>query len=259
MARSAALGTESPAVRHRNALVLQHLRLVHQQVNRLRHLCSEPVDDLVQIGRQGLIVAAERFDPDRGVAFSSFAVPYIQGHIRHHLRDRVPIVRSSWRLRQLHGHIAQLNASRMHSGQPPLPEEELASRLGCKVSRVRQACELHRALQCTSLDRPCGLDDGTTLQDSLEAGGPQPLEGLAWQELCDCLAPLPALDRKLLLDCLVLQRPRRDVADELGWSVPRLSRRLRQCRLALRERLMAEGWGPAGPWPGGRTAASSMH
>jgi RNA polymerase sigma-B factor len=257
MARSAAIGTDLPAVRHRNALVLRHLNLVHQQVNRLRHLCSEPVDDLVQIGRQGLIVAAERFDPDRGVAFSSFAVPYIQGHIRHHIRDRVPVVRSSWRLRQLHARIEQLNASQLHSGQPPLPEEDLAARLGCRLTRIRQARELHRALQCTSLDRPCGMDDGSSLQDSLEAGGHQPLDRLAWQELCDRLTPLPVLDRKLLLDCLVRERPRRDVAAEIGWSVPRLSRRLRQCRLALRERLMAEGWGPAGPWPEGRPAVSS--
>jgi RNA polymerase sigma-B factor len=259
MARSAIVGTDPPAVRHRNALVLRHLNLVHQQVNRLRHLCSEPVDDLVQIGRQGLIVAAERFDPDRGVAFSSFAVPYIQGHIRHHIRDRVPVVRSSWRLRQLHAQMEQLNATRLHGGQPPLGEEELASRLGCRVSRIRQARELHRALQCTSLDRPCGTDDGTPLQETLEARGPQPLEGLAWQELWERLAPLPVDDRKLLLDCLVRQRPRRDVAAEMGWSVPRLSRRLRQCRLALQERLMAEGWGPAGPWPAGRPAVSSAH
>lgn len=256
MASSVALRTDSSAVRHRNALVLRHLNLVHQQVNRLRHLCSEPVDDLEQIGRQGLISAAERFDPDRGVAFSSFAVPYIQGHIRHHIRDRVPAVRCSWRLRSLHSRIEQLNQARLHGGEPPLTDEELAVRLDCRVTRIRQARELHRALQCTSLDRPCGGDDGATLQESLEAGGPQPLEHLAWEELCERLTGLPALDRKLLLDCLVHDRPRREVADEIGWTVPRLARRLQQCRQTLRQRLMAEGWGPAAPSPERQPALS---
>lgn len=257
MASSVALRADGSAVRHRNALVLRHLNLVHQQVNRLRHLSSEPVDDLEQIGRQGLISAAERFDPDRGVAFSSFAVPYIQGHIRHHIRDRVPVVRSSWRLRSLHARIERLNQSRLHGGEPPLTDEELATCLDCRVTRIHQARELHHALQCTSLDRPWDREDGATLQESLEADGPQPLEHLAWEELCDRLVSLPPLDRKLLLDCLLHERPRREVAAELGWSVPRLSRRLQQCRQALRQRLMAEGWGPAEPSPDRRPAPSS--
>lgn len=259
MASSLAVPPEGLAVRQRNALVLRHLNLVHQQVNRLRHLCSEPVDDLEQIGRQGLIAAAERFDPDRGVAFSSFAVPYIQGHIRHHIRDRVPVVRSSWRLRSLHARIEQLNQSRLHGGDRPLTDEELAARLDCRVTRIRQAQELHHALQCTSLDKPSGGDDGASLQECLEAGGRQPLEHLAWQELRERLRGLPALDRKLLVDCLMHGRPRREVAAEIGWTVPRLSRRLQQCRRALRERLMAEGWGPAEPSPERQPAWSSVH
>jgi RNA polymerase sigma-B factor len=49
--------------------------------------CAESVEDLAQIARIGLIKAVEKFDPSKGVAFSSFAVPYIQGEIQHFLRD----------------------------------------------------------------------------------------------------------------------------------------------------------------------------
>ena len=146
-----------------------------------------------------------------------------------------------------------------NSGSVTLTDEELAARLDCRVTRIRQARELHHALQCTSLDKPSGGDDGASLQECLEAGGRQPLEHLAWQELRERLRGLPALDRKLLVDCLMHGRPRREVATEIGWTVPRLSRRLQQCRRALRERLMAEGWGPAEPSPERQPAWSSVH
>src|SRR3954451_14263058 len=92
---------------------------------------GEPLDDLVQVASLGLLKALERFDPERGVAFSSYAVPTIAGEIRRHLRDRCWTVRPP---RALSDTLAQLART----------TEELRSRLGRAptIREIGQALEL---------------------------------------------------------------------------------------------------------------------
>jgi RNA polymerase sigma-B factor len=71
----------------RNRLTQQNDRLALKIAHRMSGQCAESIEDLAQIARIGLLKAGEKFDPDKGVAFSSFAVPYIQGEIQHFLRD----------------------------------------------------------------------------------------------------------------------------------------------------------------------------
>jgi RNA polymerase sigma-B factor len=71
----------------RNQLIQQNDRLALKIAHRMSGQCAEPIEDLAQIARIGLMKAIEKFDPDKGAAFSSFAVPYIQGEIQHFLRD----------------------------------------------------------------------------------------------------------------------------------------------------------------------------
>jgi RNA polymerase sigma-B factor len=92
---------------------------------------GEPLDDLVQVASLGLLKALERFDPERGVAFSSYAVPTIAGEIRRHFRDRCWTVRPP---RALSDTLAQLART----------TEELRSRLGRAptIREIGQALEL---------------------------------------------------------------------------------------------------------------------
>ncbi|MEH2201192.1 sigma-70 family RNA polymerase sigma factor [Nostoc sp.] len=76
------------AVKKRNTLAQSNEKLVHKVVHRMSQTCREPYDDLYQLGYIGLLKAADRFDPNTGNAFSSFAIPYIQGEIQHFLRDQ---------------------------------------------------------------------------------------------------------------------------------------------------------------------------
>lgn len=78
----------STNVRNRNELAQANAKLVHKVVHRMSQVCREPYEDLYQLGYIGLIKAADRFDPNTGNAFSSFAIPYIQGEIQHFLRDQ---------------------------------------------------------------------------------------------------------------------------------------------------------------------------
>jgi RNA polymerase sigma-B factor len=71
----------------RNALVEEHIGFADFLARRFANR-GEPLDDLRQVALVGLVKAVERFDPDRGVTFASFAVPTITGEIKRHFRDR---------------------------------------------------------------------------------------------------------------------------------------------------------------------------
>jgi len=92
---------------------------------------GEPLDDLVQVASVGLIKAIKRFDPDRGLAFSSFAVPTMAGELRRHFRDR------SWAVRPPRG----LQEAAM---QVTKVTEELTRRLGAPptIRQIGQALEM---------------------------------------------------------------------------------------------------------------------
>jgi RNA polymerase sigma-B factor len=84
---------QNPSIELRNRLVNLHTGLVRKMAHQFSHQCTEPYEDLEQIGYLGLIRAIERFNPKQGYAFSSFAVPYIRGEIMHFLRDRSGLVK----------------------------------------------------------------------------------------------------------------------------------------------------------------------
>ena len=69
-------------------LIREHAGLVKSVALRLSYACEEELDDLIQIGYIGLLKAARRFEPERGLKFSTYAVPMIAGEIRSQLRDR---------------------------------------------------------------------------------------------------------------------------------------------------------------------------
>ena len=129
---------------------------------------GEPVDDLEQVATIGLLGALERFDPDRGRDFLSFAVPTIMGEVRRHFRD------STWSVRTPRGvkddYLAVGKAvttlSQDLSRAPTLPE--LAGHLGLARDRVSEALTAGGALRPSSLDAAPGAgDDGSALADVL--------------------------------------------------------------------------------------------
>ena len=79
--------------RERNEIVLKNLGLAKLEAHRYSLKCPESFEDLCQVAYLGLIKAAERYNPDLGAAFSSYACPTIKGEIRHYLRDKCSVVR----------------------------------------------------------------------------------------------------------------------------------------------------------------------
>ena len=121
---------QHPSLKLRNQLVMLNAGLVRQMAHRLSYQCAEPYEDLEQIGYFGLIRAIERFNPQAGCAFSSFAVPYIRGEMLHFLRDKGSMVKIPRRWQEL-----------QREGQKV--KDELAATLG----RAPKDLEIARALQ----------------------------------------------------------------------------------------------------------------
>ena len=150
----------------RNRIVEMNSRLVQQVAGRMVHRCSLDFDDLVQIGHLGLIKAVERFDPDIGYAFSSFAIPLIRGEILHYLRDHVSPIRVSRRLLALHSRGAKLQEAMANRSGRYLTESELCAALEVTPLRWQQACQAKRTQRLYSLDQqmPARDDEGEFLR-----------------------------------------------------------------------------------------------
>ena len=122
-----------PSLKLRNQIVELNQGLVRQIAHRMQAQCSEPYEDLEQIGYLGLIQAIERFNPQQGWAFSSFAMPYIRGEILHYLRDRGGIMRIPRRWQDLHNRGRKVCKQLIASlGRQP-QDQEIAGVLGVSL------------------------------------------------------------------------------------------------------------------------------
>jgi RNA polymerase sigma-B factor len=113
----------------RNDAVTKHAKLVHKIVHRMIRKCTEPYEDLYQVGCMGLIKAVNRFDESLGNAFSSFAVPYIEGEIRHYLRDQAPGLKIPRDALEKHGHVKRLRKHFSNLNRQ-IHESEIAAKIG---------------------------------------------------------------------------------------------------------------------------------
>ncbi|HTD50429.1 MAG TPA: SigB/SigF/SigG family RNA polymerase sigma factor [Acidimicrobiia bacterium] len=135
----------------RNRLIERHLGIAHHLARRYRHR-GVADDDLVQVAVIGLLKAVERFDPERGTSFASFATPTILGELRRYFRDSTWAVRVP---RQLQEHVLAISAAvgplSQRLARSPSPKE-IANETGLTEEQVLEALEADGAYGTTSLD-----------------------------------------------------------------------------------------------------------
>ena len=119
---------------------------------------NEPYDDLVQVASLGLVKAVERFDPTRGFAFTSFAVPTILGELKRYFRDSAWALHVDRSAQELSRKIADARReiTREQGRSPTVPE--LAEYLECSEERVLDGLQTAEAYDTVSLDAPRGDD-----------------------------------------------------------------------------------------------------
>jgi RNA polymerase sigma-B factor len=221
----------------RERLVEQYLRLARMLARRYAR-ANEPLEDLEQVACLGLVQAIDRFDPARGTAFSSFAVPTILGELKRHFRDRTWFLRVPRELREAAmttERAAEELAARL--GRTP-SAGEVAEATGMALEQVLEAREAALAYRCESLDRPLhrdGEDGATTLGDRL--GLPDEALRRAEDELllAQLVSTLRPREREVLRLRFSEDLLQREIAERVGLSQMHVSRILRDGVTRLRE------------------------
>ncbi len=238
----AALEDGSPRRRRvRDNLVTMHLPLVRHLARRFANR-GEPLEDLVQVATVGLINSVDRFDPERGSDFLSYAVPTIVGEIKRHFRDHGWAVRIPRRLKDLHLSLTAATAElSQNKGRAP-NATELADYLGISREQVLEGLEAANAYRSSSLDDSVRGADGDmpslaeTLGDDDDA-----LEHVEFREsLQPLLAQVPVRERKILVLRFFGNMTQSQIAERMGISQMHVSRLLSQTLARMRERLLVE-------------------
>jgi RNA polymerase sigma-B factor len=224
--------TRDPALRER--LVNAHLGLAASLASRFGSR-QEAHDDLHQAARLGLLHAIDRFDPTRGIQFTTFAWATISGELKRHFRDRTWGVRVPRRVQELYLTTAEaMDALTNSLGRSPTVAE-VAERIGASEEEVLEALEARAAYRLASIDTPVNGDDGDS-GAGMQLGGAEPGYAVVEERsvLSDLINELPEREREIIHLRFNEELTQAEIAQRIGVSQMHVSRLLSTSLAKLR-------------------------
>ena len=225
----------------REQLITQFMPLARKLAMRYRN-SSQPLEDLVQVAHLGLVKAVDRFDPEREVRFSSFAVPTILGELRRHFRDTGWVVHVPRALKERTATLDQASA-RLGARTARAPSAaELAEHTGIPLEEVLETMEAASSYDALSLDAPSAATvEDQTLADTL----PQEESGFELVEyesvISATMEVLSERERTVLALRFQEDLTQTEIAERVGISQMQVSRLLRRTMERLRTVAEARG------------------
>ena len=196
---------------------------------------DEPFDDLLQVASLGLVKAIDRFEPERGTKFTSYAAPTILGELKRHFRDK------GWSM-----HVArdlQERALAVSRATEELSKElhrspkarEVAGHLGCTVEEVLEAQEAAASYEAASLDAPAARDDDESASVIDLIGDDDSAYELVEdrQAIASTWKALPEVERQVLELRFMEDLTQREIGERIGYSQMHVSRLLRRALTRL--------------------------
>ncbi len=216
----------------RNQIVQLNIGLVRKEARHWANQCSESYEDLLQVGCLGLIRAIERFDLDKGRAFSSFAIPYIRGEIQHYLRDKGYSVRIPRRWLELKRQAAGvIRDFRVRFNRQPT-DSEIAQVLEISLKEWQEIKLAYQNREPLSLDVSVGNEqEGKTSLGDLVPDSRYRSFQLAQEDqfrLQQALAQLEERTRHVVEFVFLHDLTQKEAAERLGISVVTVSRRIKK-------------------------------
>jgi RNA polymerase sigma-B factor len=213
----------------REELVQRFLPFARELARRYAY-ADEPFDDLLQVASLGLLKALDRFDPDRGAKFTSFAAPTILGELKRHFRDKGWALHVSRNLQERSLAVSrEAEELAKQLGRSPKPRD-VAQVLGWSVEEVLEAQQALASYEAASLDAPATREeaDGASVIELL--GGDDSAYDLVEER--DVIARtwdvLPEIERSVLELRFTHDLNQREIGERLGYSQMHVSRVLRR-------------------------------
>jgi RNA polymerase sigma-B factor len=223
--------SKDPALREE--LVTAHIGLAEYLARRFTNR-GEPLDDLVQVASLGLLKAVDRFDPERGLEFSTYATPTIVGELKRHFRDKGWAVRVPRRVQELHLRLGSVvSVLSQELGRSPTIGE-IAQAASVSEEDVLEAIEAGHAYRFTSLDAPSGSDDEGTLATQLGEEDQALIDSEHRVALSPLIARFPPRERTILHLRFFEGLTQSEIAGRLGISQMHVSRLLARSLAQLR-------------------------
>ena len=232
----------SHSVAIRDQLVMNHMNLVRFLAKKFANR-GEPLDDLIGVGTIGLMHAIDRFDPERGIRFATFATPTIVGEIKRHFRDRGWAIKVPRRLQEVNL-AANKAVELLHMKLNRAPTvQEVADQIGVGLDETLEGMELGHLYELVSLDNELGDDDDESRSRLEDYVGK---EDVAFEEygmrsrLESAIGRLSPRERKIIILRFFKGWSQTDVAKELKISQMHVSRLQHKALARLREMVESE-------------------
>ena len=210
--------------------LVQRLLPFARELARRYSYSDEPFDDLIQVASLGLLKALDRFDPDRGSKFTTFAAPTILGELKRHFRDKGWALHVSRDLQERTlavGRVTEELSKQL--GRSPKPRD-VAQVLGWPVEEVLEAQQAAASYEAASLDAPAAREDGEGASVIDLLGGDDAAYDLVEER--DAIARtwdvLPEIERSVLELRFTHDLNQREIGERLGYSQMHVSRLLRR-------------------------------
>ncbi len=228
---------ENGSVQARGALIESYGPLAEFFAGRYRNRGADS-EDLRQVAQLALIKALDRFDPEVGVKFSTFAGRTIDGELKRYFRDKTWTVRVPRALKELSADVRRTADQLAMEHGRAATVDEIAGQLGVEVDSVIEALDVKGAYRPTSLDRPAGVEgDSSTIGDLVGGDDPAMARQEATMTVRTLLATLPERERTILELRFYEDCSQSEIAERVGVSQMHVSRLLRRSFDRLRGQL----------------------
>lgn len=211
-------------IEERNKLVEDHLYMIDILIRKYLGKGVE-YDDLYQAGALALVNAADRFDPEKGFEFRTFATPTILGEIKKYFRDKEWSLSVPRRQKELVVKLREAEDSILKAKGRPATVEELAEATGYTEEQVIQAMESSKAYGAFSLESAADTDDEGSAIEKFVGFTEKGYERIEMAEIISrVLESLSDTNRYIFRQRFLENRPQAEIAKELGVSQMTISR-----------------------------------
>ena len=198
-------------------------------------------DDLYQVASMALISAVERFDPEKGFEFSSFATPTIIGDIKKHFRDKAWSMKVPRRIKELSGKLPAIK-EKLTAELGRVPNvDELAEAMGSDRGEILEVIEGGRAYSTMSLDQKFadwGEDSDSPAFEKFTADKEKGYDRLEYEEMIEkVLSELSDTNMYIFKKRFLENRSQTEIAGELGVSQMTISRAERNIKARFAKEL----------------------